>query len=682
MRKPIIAFFLVGMAVLACRESEETPYKPFEQIKSGEETQNDRITYLNEKVTLRVREPIGSTASPNNLTFDSPESSPAFDCDEAIDSAFEGNKRIDNRKVVCLEQDVSFDGILELRGGTFVIKGTANLSAINGNRGKIVITETGSLTIDNINLNNNFELINYGDELTSNALRVSGDFVNHGSISIGALDVNGSGKFENTGSLVVRSNLINNKEVKNKGILEVKSNLVINGGGKLVNECKLLVEGNLTNNKTFENKAYVEVAGTTTVNGGGKIKFEPQAYWYTQELVLNGTLEGHNRQYARVDIASTSTINGGARVTRRLDINDENGFETNRGRFDGTVTINGTLEIAATACNPGPKVTPLNPEYTLVADIVVPELLGDKLSATDVAYHNGVAMVSYHKNGSAFGGAIDVINLSTVNAPGFNMNYISESREFNAISFNGTSVYMAGQRDIETSGYTENNTKGAVLYTTSLNAAGTFNPELDWVETPMPSFSGNSVQAVENGEVLFASGATGGGFYRLSRQGQQIQEALPADNAKFLTMEGNTLVGLVGGVGNAKLIVSRNGSVYEIDLGERANPVDGKNVIVMEDNKAYATLGENGLVVADLIERKVIGRYNPELPGLSNGVAVDNDFIYLANGQSGLLLLRKDNLEFYAQYEYEGSANLVEITDNIILIANGSGGVKLLIRSE
>ena len=55
-------------------------------------------------------------------------------------------------------------------------------------------------------------------------------------------------------------------------------------------------------------------------------------------------------------------------------------------------------------------------------------------------------------------------------------------------------------------------------------------------------------------------------------------------------------------------------------------------------------------------------------------------YVYLANGKSGLHILKKDKLEEVGNYNYDGSANYVAAKGNLILVANGTGGLKVIVR--
>lgn len=680
MNKKIIAAVLVFVGIVGC-DSPEDDINIGEEIKVGEAVESNRIVLLNEKINIANGDGASVGGFVNgNYAFVS-AANQDYDCDRTISSNTNGTT-IDKNEVVCVDAGVTLSGNINMKGGTLVVYGTANLSNINGNKGTLVIAESGSFSINNLNINNQFSVINHSDNFNTSNLNVSGDMENYGDIQLNQININGNGSFSNHGALIINSSLQVNKDFYNYASLTVNGDLTINGGAEFVNDCKVIIQRNFTVNKDIETSGYIEVGNTLTVNGGGVITMAESAYIKTTDLMLNNIIEGPNAGFARVDVANRTTINGGGRLKNRIDFNDINGIEVNTGQIESAVTLNQDIYLAPTACNPGTVGVLAEPEYTLVADISVPQVKGVNLSATDVTYADGLAFISYHLNGNQYAGAIDVLNLANVNAPSFTVNYTSASREFNALNIYDDQLVLAGQRSKEESGYTANSTNGALLYVVDVVSGDQLENSIDWQEIPMPSFSGNSVDKIDNNTLLFASGASGGGFFEVNLQSGSITASEGENYAKYVEVVDGVKYKLVGGNGNASLIIEGNSGVTTIDLGASAMPVDGKNVIAVYDNKAYVTLGENGLVIVSLATNEVVGTYKYDGPGLANGVAVDEDFIYLANGQSGLILLRRRSLEYYGQYKYDGSANLVDVTDNVILIANGIGGVKLLLRDQ
>lgn len=105
-------------------------------------------------------------------------------------------------------------------------------------------------------------------------------------------------------------------------------------------------------------------------------------------------------------------------------------------------------------------------------------------------------------------------------------------------------------------------------------------------------------------------------------------------------------------------------------------PIDGKNVLAYDDNKFYACLGKGGLYVNGEVYQFGEERQEPV-----NGIAIGDDYIYLASG-SHLRVLDKDTLEEVTHYCLPGmSANYIKLAtingENYIAVAFGQAGIKV-----
>src|SRR5690625_7360674 len=116
---------------------------------------------------------------------------------------------------------------------------------------------------------------------------------------------------------------------------------------------------------------------------------------------------------------------------------------------------------------------------------------------------------------------------------------------------------------------------------------------------------------------------------------------------------------------------------FKLDL--KINPLDGKNVVVLDENRAYITLSDAGLAVIDLQNGSIVGEYNHGTSSLTNGVDVDSCFVYLANGSDGLVILNKKDLRLYGTIELTpASDNFVRVDGYLIYITNDSEGVMIM----
>ena len=107
-------------------------------------------------------------------------------------------------------------------------------------------------------------------------------------------------------------------------------------------------------------------------------------------------------------------------------------------------------------------------------------------------------------------------------------------------------------------------------------------------------------------------------------------------------------------------------------------PNNGKNVIAVKDNKIYACLGAAGLYVYDMDGNE---QWHYQMPkpknakgkwkALCNGCFVDDNYVYLAYGSYGIVVIDKDTQKVVAHRAVEKSANYVTVYDGYIYVAYG-----------
>jgi hypothetical protein len=208
-----------------------------------------------------------------------------------------------------------------------------------------------------------------------------------------------------------------------------------------------------------------------------------------------------------------------------------------------------------------------------------------------------------------------------------------------------------------------------------------------WVA--LPSYSGNSVNAV--GNYLFViSGSTGGGVFTLNASDLAIVQSDYYDNAKFADVKSNQL-------GNPMLVLQGNPSatVYkyaanvnniagrtQTEILSQSVPANGKAVLKIDNNDVYLCTGNNGLKGYNInnLGGTPILDFNSPGNGNANGVDTDSQFIYVANGTEGNIIINKDDKTIHTIFPFSGSANYVKANSNYIFIANGKGGLKVLRR--
>lgn len=107
-------------------------------------------------------------------------------------------------------------------------------------------------------------------------------------------------------------------------------------------------------------------------------------------------------------------------------------------------------------------------------------------------------------------------------------------------------------------------------------------------------------------------------------------------------------------------------------------PNNGKNVIALKDNKIYACLGAAGLYVYDMDGNE---EWHYQMPSpknakgkwkaLCNGCFVDDNYVYLAYGSYGIVVIDKNTHKVIAHRALEKSANYLTVYNGYIYVAYG-----------
>lgn len=120
------------------------------------------------------------------------------------------------------------------------------------------------------------------------------------------------------------------------------------------------------------------------------------------------------------------------------------------------------------------------------------------------------------------------------------------------------------------------------------------------------------------------------------------------------------------------------------DTNVKIEPNDGKNVIAVKDNKIYACLSSAGLYVYDMNGNE---QWHYQMPSpknkegkwkaLCNGCFVDNNYVYLAYGSYGIVVIDKNTHKVIAHRAVEKSANYITVHDGYIYVAYGQSRMQV-----
>lgn len=341
----------------------------------------------------------------------------------------------------------------------------------------------------------------------------------------------------------------------------------------------------------------------------------------------------------------------------------------------------------------------------------------ENLSATCVQVSNGKVYVSYHTNGSAQAGMLDVLtpsgNTVTLNQSisAVDNSGVKNVIDWNHIIIDNNKVVGVGNSD-----------KGGVLTTLDLKADGTFNTTATQVSADstleplqyvilqdVNGHSGDGNAVIANGNYYQAATTYGTEVFDRTTLAKAYANDLGGRGKHIAIGDNNIAVSYFNGTVNSdqpntpvemkvniydKSSVRLNTPTSSFSVGQ-VWPTNGKNVLTYDGNDLYVCLGANGL--ARYTNGTLNGTFKPDYAtytataannkyeagttvtrGYCNGVAVKGNYVYVAYGSLGVIVLNKSDLSEVARFEGGKSANFVAVDDdNNIWVAYGKNRLRV-----
>ena len=428
---------------------------------------------------------------------------------------------------------------------------------------------------------------------------------------------------------------------------------------------------NVTNNTKDGDKVIAKGEATLSLNGTGKITIHNQNVITANNLVTDNTSEGQitleGNDAVAVIKAHKFTNNGKSNIVAFATPGTNSTFLLQfQENYSGSTQYNTfeDLDIAATYADYDKVADKTTPNVTLVEqnhkkygykwsgdpatiasqaklDLIASEESAGGQSATCIQSANNKLYVSYHTYGDKnFGGNIEVLSM-TGNQLKVDANKAAENCDYNHLIVDGNSLYLAGSGK---------KSAGAFLGKIDLNG-GNLGDEVKLYaidnKTKMDAncvaeFNGEHVVATTQGLTSFAKD-----FSFWSKAGAEGKHVVTA-NSKLYTLD---VDGNVNVYNNNEL---ETPATYKVGA---VVPKDNKAVMAVEETSGdiYVCKGENG--VAKISSN---GQVNdnfftcptftkPEktelagkVKGRANGIAIGSEYIYVACGGYGLVVLDKE----------------------------------------
>ena len=475
---------------------------------------------------------------------------------------------------------------------------------------------------------------------------------------------------------------------------------------------------NVTNNTKDGDKVIAKGEATLTLNGTGKITIGDKNVITANNLVTDNasagqiTLAGGNA--VAVIKAHKFTNNGNSKIVAFATPGKNSTFLLQfQENYSGSTQYNTfeDLDIAATYADYDKVADKTTPNVTLVdkdhkkygyqwsgdpatiasqakLDLIASEESADGQSATCIQSANNKLYVSYHTYGDKnFGGNIEVLSM-TGNQLQVDAKKAAENCDYNHLIVDGNSLYLAGSGK---------KSAGAFLGKIDLNG-GNLGDEVKLYaidnKTKMDAncvaeFNGEHVVATTKGLTSFTKDFSS--WNKLGEEGKHVVTAL----GKLYTLD---VKGNVNVYDNNDL----ENTVANYNVGE-VYPKDNKAVIAVNESNGeiYVCKGENGVAkisstgqvnqnffTCPTFTKPKKTELAGKVKGRANGIAIGAEYIYVACGGYGLVVLDKEGnvvchrkANAYNDKDNSGSANYVAVenvnSEEYVYVAYGQNRVQV-----
>lgn len=317
---------------------------------------------------------------------------------------------------------------------------------------------------------------------------------------------------------------------------------------------------------------------------------------------------------------------------------------------------------------------------SLVAQIEPPTFTnGQNLAATHVALDGDYGYVSYNTVGLDYVGAIDVINISDPTSPRVTSRVYYTNADLNSIAYDNGYIYVAGGVDAEQSVTATANSLVAKI-AVSGGRMNISNITYGFQE----GFNATDVRIINNNLVV-TSGQDGFVVVYDKNDLSVLNEAAFSD-LRSVAYNGNEMAVLDAAQGVSFLDQNLNTTrsiAIDSDFG-----IDAKRTLDFLNDNIVVSEGTRGAGVYNATSGSFI-EYLPILtspenaePGeiVTNGVAVNQNVLLMANGAGGLSLseTNDDNTVGVGVIELTGSINYVATKGDYIFAASGKQGFQII----
>ena len=324
----------------------------------------------------------------------------------------------------------------------------------------------------------------------------------------------------------------------------------------------------------------------------------------------------------------------------------------------------------------------------------------DTQSATAIVpTDNNKVYVSYHTNGTDFGGSIDVAEM---NGEQLTLKQRVQQAEagatydFNHLNVINNKLYLAGSAK----GKDGKQLGGAAISYAAIGGDGLLNVTEGLTSQSLDNaVKGDANCVVPFGNNIAVASTLGYSVYDPTLVKGELTAT--TGKAKFVAVNGSSLVGLnyTSEIAAGDAEVQGEVQVFDNSMKQTSSfnvgaiaPNNGKNMIAIDSNgRIYVCKSAKGLMCYENGSPAWASEWTTptsksdknvsvdKRQGYINGVAVDDNYVYVAAGAYGLVVLTKDGKEVtHKRIGTSGnSANYVAVKNGLIYVAYGKGRIQV-----
>ena len=350
----------------------------------------------------------------------------------------------------------------------------------------------------------------------------------------------------------------------------------------------------------------------------------------------------------------------------------------------------------------GAKAAKASRVMTLVAEVAPPSVDGHLLQATSTSMSStSRVLVSYNTQGEPYRGGVDLFTglNNSKKAPTLSSSLTFPDIDVSHVEAQGGYVFGALAASVDRTQFAEAGALARIVrngrYLTLEGSAF----------VPLSSFAATAVASA--GAAIYAVSGSTGHLFKLDAESMQELARSERTDLRWVTVDpdsGSVVALASNGPSNDATVMVFNADLQLLSSWTvpGADAAEAKNTIEVVGGRAFVAAGPEGCQIVDLLTGAIIHSIpiptEAEAGGLStadrvtNAVTIDEDLVFLSNGQAGVYALQAEEdldeatdeeiraLQLLGKLQFDDapSVNHVTYRDGVLFVAAGLGGLKIV----